>query len=132
MLTYDEIDNLSVGAEIDRLIAEKVMGQERTASCPLGDPTCDGKYEPQVGHWPCLPPYSTDIAAAWEVVEHLRDLWTKATEGVQGWDNSFTPPFDDEAFFDMLHRHADRRWPWAMLYVTPEAICKAALACLAE
>ncbi len=80
--------------------------------------------------WDHLPPFSTDIAAAWHVVEKMRDLWTEATNGVHGSDNSFERPFDDGAFFDVLHRNADRRWPWAFLYVTPEAICRAALAAL--
>lgn len=76
-----------------------------------------------------LPHYSTDIAAAWLVVENLRDRWTKATAGADGFTD-FEHPFDDAVFFEMLHRNADRRWPWAFLYVTPEAICRAALAAL--
>ncbi len=56
----------------DQWIAEKVMGQKKVKECPLGDPTCPGKYEPMVGRWPCLPPYSTNIAAAWEMLEHMR------------------------------------------------------------
>jgi hypothetical protein len=76
-----------------------------------------------------VPPFSTDIAAAWRIVEHMRDLWTEYTER-QGdkppmlWEPA---PFDDGAFFERLHRKADRRWPWAFFYVTPTAICQAAL-----
>lgn len=79
--------------------------------------------QPRLG----FPDYSTNMGDAWLVVTHLRDLWTAATENVPGWQDSFNRPFDDAAFFERLQRHADRRWPWAMLYMTPAAICKAAL-----
>lgn len=79
-----------------------------------------------------LPAFSSDIGAAWLVVEHMRDLWTAATSGVSGLDNDFPRPFDDTQFFERLHRHADRRWPWAFLYVTPDAICRAFLAAVNE
>lgn len=62
------MDDLQPGRELDALIAEKVMGQQRVGDCPLGD-DCGGKYAPQVGRWPCLPPYSTDIAAAMELAK---------------------------------------------------------------
>lgn len=80
-------------------------------------------------------PYSTDLRLAWALVEILRDQWTAATEGASdlnlpGHFRSFIAPFDDGAFFDVLHRNADRRWPWAFLYVTPEAICRAFLAAI--
>jgi hypothetical protein len=75
-----------------------------------------------------VPHYSSRIEDAWLIVEYLRDLWTKATDGVSGFDNSFPAPFHDAHFFDRLHRHADRRWPWAFLYVTPQAIVDAFLA----
>lgn len=86
--------------------------------------------------WIGVPAYSTEIAAAWTLVEHMRDLWTAATEGstdrpnLPGSFRSFVAPFDDGAFFDVLHRNADRRWPWAFLYVTPEAIVTAFLAAM--
>ena len=73
-----------------------------------------------------FPDYSTSMADAWLVVTHLRDLWTAATESV-GNNDDFPRPFADTEFFERLHRHADRRWPWAMLYLTPDAICRAAL-----
>lgn len=69
----------------------------------------------------------TDMNDAWMIVTKLRDAWTAATEGVSGLDPDFPRPFDDTCFFDLLRRNADRRWPWAFLYVTPRAICLAAL-----
>lgn len=62
---------MDAGTVLDALVAEQVMGQRRVGDCPLGASDCIGKYEPQIGRWPCLAPYSTDIAAAWEVVEAM-------------------------------------------------------------
>lgn len=64
---------------------------------------------------------------AWMAVGKLRDAWSAATDGVSGLDPDFPRPFDDTYFFDLLRRNADRRWPWAFLYVTPRAIVLASL-----
>lgn len=56
--------------EIDRLIHEKVMASQNIESCP----TCgyDGHWSAYVTHNNKRPPfYSTDIAAAWLVVEKM-------------------------------------------------------------
>ena len=80
------------------------------------------------GHTPGgIPDYAGDISEAWRIVEKMRDMWTNATSGVSGANDDFERPFDDGYFFERLHRNADRRWPWAFLYVTPDAICLAAL-----
>lgn len=73
-----------------------------------------------------VPFYSYRIEDTWQIVEHLQRLWTAATAKSDGI-NDFEHPFDDGAFFDRLHRSADRRWPWAMLYMTPQAIVDAFL-----
>lgn len=78
-----------------------------------------------------MPDYSTCMDDAWLVVAYLRDLWTAATDNV-GNNDDFPRPFADMEFFEHLHRHADRRWPWAMLYMTPDAICRAALLSVIE
>lgn len=57
---------------LDVAIAEKAMGQRYVKECPLDVPDCGGKYDPTVGRWPCLPPYSTYIEAAWELVKRYR------------------------------------------------------------
>ena len=110
--------SMEAGRALDELVAKKVMGQ---------------RVE--------VPHYSTDIAAAWTVVEKMRDMWTEATDswprlGDPLFDQetlhpeAFPKPFDDSAFFDLLRRSTDRRWPWLFLYITPKAICCAALAAL--
>jgi len=55
------------GRELDALIAERVMGGRK-----IDDP---GKPFGLGG----APHYSTDIAAAWEVVERLCELWPETT-----------------------------------------------------
>lgn len=52
-----------MSSELDVACAE-AMGQVRDGDCPLGDESCGGRYLPQIGRWPCLAPYSSDIEAA--------------------------------------------------------------------
>jgi hypothetical protein len=69
---------VKVGRELDALIAEKVMGwrllkqmvipPKAIAGLPSGIKD-DGKVE-----YKDIPPYSTDIAAAWTVVEKIKKL----------------------------------------------------------
>ncbi len=77
-MTRDEILSMPAGQKMDALVAEKVMGYERR-DCKLDgehDYPCitkDGWLIPicqpgQFGNWSP----STDIAAAWEVVEKMR------------------------------------------------------------
>jgi hypothetical protein len=59
---------MKAGRELDALIAEKVMGIEPWPGRPgvFRAPIVPPGVEPK----PCLPPeYSTDIAAAWKLVE---------------------------------------------------------------
>ena len=72
MLTTD-ILSLPASRELDALVAEKVMGWT-LLPCPVHQPRecsfggqAPGEREP--AH---IPPYSTSIAAAWEVVEHIK------------------------------------------------------------
>jgi hypothetical protein len=70
-MTEAEILAMPAGWEMDGLIAEKVFGHQnvvwkvRTMSTTVDGFTFNGVM---------IPPYSTDIAAAWMVVERLR-LW---------------------------------------------------------
>ena len=117
---------MKAGKELDVLVAKAVFGYDATYLAPHGYWVMSDKDGKVVGN---LPPYSKDWLYAWRVVEHFRELWSKATDHLHG-NQEFDPPFDDGAFFDVLHRNADRRWPWAFLYVTPEAICRAAITAL--
>lgn len=59
--------------ELDALVAEKVMGLDVRASDCDGDDGCDGYFPGRSPEHGGPPAYSTDIAAAWEVVEKLHD-----------------------------------------------------------
>lgn len=61
-MIVDEIRTAPAGPRMDKLVAELVMGQVWQGGHPI--PNYDGRWS-----WPA--PYSTDIAAAWEVVERL-------------------------------------------------------------
>ena len=61
---------------LDIAIAEKVMGWGHVLD-PLGERTGHPLPPEQTRHWLSgIPQYSTDIAAAWRIVEYLRS---------QGW-----------------------------------------------
>lgn len=56
------------GRELDKLIAERVMGLDvSNPSSPMSCDVCHKDYYFEDS----IKPYSTDIAAAWEVVEKL-------------------------------------------------------------
>lgn len=77
---------------------------------------------PERGHWDILPHYSTDIAAAWQIVDHLRsgergfNLFAANSASFPAWIATFYPDAyeDHEAAAD----------------TAPMAICLAALAAL--
>jgi len=76
---------MNPGRELDALVAEKVMGLE---PWPEQDPRWQCKaFKAKIIPYgqeakPCLPPeYSTDIAAAWEVMEKFKDRGLEV-----GWD----------------------------------------------
>jgi len=71
-LTRAAVLALPAGPALDALVAERVLGWTRST-----DPRCLGWWNdptdlgrPVSPNW--LPAYSTDIAAAWAVVEHMR------------------------------------------------------------
>jgi hypothetical protein len=67
------------GRELDALIAEKVMGATRLPGYNVLTVCNTGRIR---DHWPvpdwdtgeCIPFYSTNILAAWEVVEKIKSL----------------------------------------------------------
>jgi len=102
-MNAEDIDKLEAGRELDALIAEKVMGwtwcvqphghisrpgkysytrwlcePDRYQSAKPKWDKWDGKTEMPIsglnGEYMHVPEYSSDIAAAWEVVEKMREL----------------------------------------------------------
>jgi len=126
-MTRDEILSMEAGRELDAWIAEKVMHlcvlddvQGYGDGCVMSDkgfgewgkhPMYGKVEDPDI-----LPPYSTDISAAFEVEEEMRgdEIWWKYTNYVKriillkkGSCNEF----------DMMHAPADTRCKAALLAV---------------
>ena len=125
-MTKDEILNMQAGREMDALIAEKVMGDniKRFIWKRYGKP--DAIQDPDYGG----PRYfSTDIAAAWGVVEKMGYNWSLSRDvGRCGSDY--------ETKGDMLYRFIYTAPGMPMEGVTAEtfplAVCRAALLAKAE
>lgn len=105
--------------ELDRMVAEKVMGWQ------LAEAWTPGSQEPwwrKADGWMVpLPPFTTDIAAAWQVVERMRELgWYYGVSG--------SISIGEIAMFRVLGDAALVRSGTAS--TAPEAICRAALAAL--
>ena len=123
-MTRDEILNMEAGRKMDALIAEKVMGlpPEWTHFEPHGkefDTSIGRVAISEVAH------YSTDIAAAWEVMEKMSKRYDIVV-GVCGGLASCK-----------ILREVEHDWKWEMIVEqiyesSPFAICKAALLALME
>jgi len=93
--TTDQIDAMSAGIELDMLVAERVMGENRPT-----EPHEEHHLEPirSLGeNWVCWPeyergdecewtplPFSTDMTAAWKVVS-LLDPWVCRFQSADGF-----------------------------------------------
>ena len=126
---------MKAGRELDALVAEKVMGWERGDTSrgfmkwyPAGK-----RHKSGCGEFD-IPGYSTDIAAAWEVVEKLgtsgrwvlhllapqdADYVMRDGETVQLWRAKFEKKFWD------VQKAEPYEWPEGL--TAPHAICNAAL-----
>lgn len=82
------IDTIDPGPDLDRLIAEKVIGWKQSRIEPLapGEIRLGAGSVNIIGEaWESTPPeYSTDIALAWEVVDNMKDNYEFHIENDQG------------------------------------------------
>lgn len=117
-MTREEILNMPAGREMDAMIAEKCMGWEyketyRTMTWELPHKKVIALFSPE-GIEKTPPHYSTNIAAAWEVVEKLKIF-------------SINAPRSTKEFYSA--------WCWVIGYghenaqadTAPLAICRVAL-----
>ena len=110
------------GRELDALVAERVMGWTRVVRAR------ETLWQsPKAGTWPIvasrLPHYSTDIAAAWQVVERMRaDGWVCE---VFGSDTA-----NAEGYSVTLWRPDTSGSSVTQNATAPLAICRAALAAI--
>ena len=123
-MTKDEVLNVEAGREMDALVAERVMGWSRSRWAPIDSllPPKDDKKRIE-GHTYYVPLFSTDIAAAWEVVEEMNKTYH--------WRIS-SPFIPGEPYFAGLTPHGVTGWNGCPDYEMPGdivslAICRAAL-----
>ena len=102
-MTNEEIDATAAGRELDVLVAERVMGWHyiqhidtfddlfgmttRTTRRLVPD---DIQAEPRMADmaYPSLPHYSTNIADAWKIINHLLNFhWDYEIRGLSYLDN---------------------------------------------
>lgn len=116
--TRETTEVRTAGRELDALVAEKVMGWKRYGRRNSGTWTAPGGFNASAGSWPT---YSTDIAAAWEVVEAMqKKAWVTEVSAdcfVDGRPAGFTA----HCWYDDDSRH------YATADTAPLAICRAAL-----
>jgi hypothetical protein len=128
---------MNAGRELDALIAEKVMGytlrfaakawtdEDWMCSDTPTETNVMAIYAP-ADQFPgsgafdmSIPHYSTDIAAAWQVIDRMEELVRMARIGrvIGGWECRFVQLEDTTGYYDVLEE-AD---------TAPLAICLAAL-----
>ncbi len=116
-MAKDEILGMKAGRELNILVAKEVMERGVADDETFGfmEKDSNGVYGP-------LQPYSEDIAAAWLIVEKLRELNPRVEfdSYSRKWEASFSV------------QEADFTCPVVMADGAPEAICKAALLALQE
>jgi len=134
------MNDLPAGRELDVLVAKKVMGWTK----PKG-----GRRDPLTGKRPVwrelpfeyvdTPHFSTDIAAAWEVVEKFHGDSPNIQIGKDGWEIDVQTAKDGNGWFVAIRRYrvedyAEEHDYWgaqsyyAHAETAPLAICRAALA----
>lgn len=108
MLINEQIDTMPAGAEVNALVAERVMGWQGVhiqhdllgyVTGVYGYPPCppvrvpsDEPYKTKIStispYSAAVPSYSTAIAAAWLVVEKLRDSDQLESIALGNWEDS--------------------------------------------
>ena len=113
MLTRERILAMPAGREMDAWVAERVLDWKRRTGSIFSN---ESEWEPpnSVG-WDWLPESSTDIAAAWLVVEKL------------GLLNRWTLSSSDEPKYFMTLGYEDAPAETIIADSAPLAICRAAL-----
>jgi hypothetical protein len=124
------IDQMEAGREMDALVAKKVMGldprfpERMNIYRPENSPVKFPVYRHV--EMDNIPPYSTSIAAAWEVVEKMRGNefhWAIHSRILFMSDTKNLPR---AAFWRYLNGYADRQGI-AEAEEVPLAVCRAAL-----
>jgi hypothetical protein len=120
------VSDLQAGPEIDAEIARRVFGLDtEMRSCHRKN--CCGNsylysYEAEWLGWVRTSQYSTDIAAAWLVVEKM---WEQTFSARMAFIGSLGNQISEELGMSQQERLAFGGW---LFHLKPEHICRAALA----
>ena len=128
---------MDAGRKLDALIAEKVFGMDLVSMKSI-EPNDGALLFLVKGGWLRIPAYSTDIAAAWQIVESfLADgsapglvhndfgMWAFALDGVQNLPDSCENEDGGPIAFDCMTTFFVEKDMWAP--TAPLAICIGAL-----
>lgn len=132
------IDTMPAGRELDALVAEKVMGWYRVGTmwCQGANSYAAPAEDLEIENPPKTKPWSpsTDIAAAWEVVEKIKAVDLRSKTGIDFPDECMTVAWDRSTKEWAAGFHAidgyDAGWvagTRATADTAPLAICRAAL-----
>ena len=119
-MTRDEILSMPAGLEMNAIVATHVMGAPEI----IWEKWRDGERYPVIRYCPGddvfhpVPSYSTDIAAAWQVMERLRCDWSEIhlTYTPRGWYVLLADSFTGKKVTETGRQDS-----------APFAICRAAL-----
>lgn len=138
--TSDELYTMTAGRDLDAAVATTLFGwrwmqyQAPNSSAPK---LLTGIFPPDAPNRICV---ANKYDSIWRP-SHRHQPYFQDWDHCAWWQDGelrYGPPHYstrmDDAWLvvEHLHRHADRRWPWAMLYLTPDAICRAALLSVIE
>ncbi len=126
---------MKAGRELDELVAEKVMGMHKK----IGNH--GGMMGSRSGYFDAwiesngerygrdAPPFSTDIEAAWQVVEKVRNIEIDKDSLVKASFQVMASPYDPVYYAGWVaHDDANAFYHWNFADTAPYAICLAALA----
>ena len=116
-MNRDEILNMEAGRELDALVAEHVMKWKWEDGAGTGGPS---SWEGATGEFCVEFEPSTDIAAAWEVVERVTAIPTTIREARRAANTKFAYQWEDAGVWAMAAQEA-------VLF-----ICRAALLAVME
>ncbi len=126
-LTHEQIDKMEAGLEMDALIAEKVLGFTNVRILMAGSEGRRGKYGVHCfdcvmhGDEEVCDGYSTDIAAAWNLVEKMK---ADNPRFCLMWDSDY----DWWRCGELENHYGDECWHQdGYSESAPLAICRAAL-----
>jgi len=118
------VTGLEAGREMDALVAERVMGWTLGRRYANGNGEWQGHPHGGTLTWDQTPRYSTDIRAAWEVVEKMRADGYATIHVSCGADLKGNPV---PGWYASFFADKDRPGGFARGATMAEAICRAAL-----